>query len=252
MTTQTDSRPSILKRIAKSFSKPDPPSPNERLRRAIEDRFACFPDEEGIDLEEVRAALADGADPNMALDGPGWLKYPTLLVQVALFGDRHLPIIRELVEAGAEIHDMPEGHYTPGDDVLGTALMQRQYKAAALLVDLGADVNRHATFDCFLCGLSDGATAEEVGLARKMFDAGGHCDEDTLACLRWEEYAGQTFFRQYDPETCYQLTDSPDAYCPGNKNFLDLLEEWMAERRAQAMDASLPPAAEQPRARERL
>lgn len=243
MTTQTNSRLSIVKR-----KKPDQPSPNERLWLAIDDHLGRS--DGSISLEEVRAALADGADPNMELEGN--LKYPTLLVQVALFGDRHLPIIRALVKAGAELHDMPEGHYTPGDDVLGTALMQDQYKAAALLIDLGADVNRHGHFGEFLSGLDGGATSEQVALARKMFDAGGHCDRETLASLRWEEDAGDPFCRQYDPETCYQLTDSPDAYCPGNKNFLDLLEEWMAERRAKAMDSALPPAAEQPRARERL
>ena len=82
------------------------------------------------DLDEVKALLASGADPN-AKDGEGW----TALMLVTVKG--HLDVARELLTAGADLHAENRKGWT----ALRFAVSMDDAEALRLLLGAGADVN---------------------------------------------------------------------------------------------------------------
>jgi ankyrin repeat protein len=102
------------------------------------------------DVQAVRRMLAQGADPNArdysdhnsfgdwfgrCLEG-GLSYSPTVLLDAAASGD--LPIIRDLVDSGADINEM-NGYY---GTALSAAVQSKKDDAVKLLVASGADVDK--------------------------------------------------------------------------------------------------------------
>mmetsp|Transcript_31383 Transcript_31383/g.94182 ORF Transcript_31383/g.94182 Transcript_31383/m.94182 type:complete len:430 (-) Transcript_31383:285-1574(-) len=102
---------------------------------------------EGV-LDEVRAALSAGADPDLMMpavvDGYDLAIERRPLWAAASYG--HCEILSVLLEAGASVHGLSEIDHD-GHTALHIAANCSKFNALKILVDAGADVNRGLTAD---------------------------------------------------------------------------------------------------------
>lgn len=90
-------------------------------------------------LELVRFLLKHGADPNVTVnDG-----YTCLLTAIESDAAESIPIVAELIQAGANIHTTGTNGWTP----LHMAAVRGYVEKARLLIQAGADVNRRKEID---------------------------------------------------------------------------------------------------------
>jgi ankyrin repeat protein len=90
-------------------------------------------------LELVRFLLEHGADPNIEVDDG----YTCLLTAIESDAEESIPIVAELIRAGADIHVTGTNGWTP----LHMAAARGHVEKARLLLNAGADVNRRKDID---------------------------------------------------------------------------------------------------------
>lgn len=132
--------------------------------------------------EIVRSLLANGADVNVQ-DNEGWSS-----LHVAIFhGDAGL--VGELVAAGA---DVDANVFTTGRTALLQALEDRKFDIARMLIDAGADVNRHK--DGQTTPLMAAVAAGRNDLVRALIEKGAEVNvraDDGRTALSIAEAGGQ-------------------------------------------------------------
>lgn len=213
----------------------DCPAPTDATKRLIEAvgrrRRDSSSAEKQVRLDDARKAISDGAEVDILLNR----KYPTLLYQVVMHGDTDLDMIRLLVASGADLQLSmivgDDGFYWPAEGALSMALMQRQYQAARLLVELGADVNQENSFREFVCASDEDFDEEMVALAKTMFDAGGNCDYEFTDAIRANPCSSPRY-----------LTYLENWWDDATPKLVDLLDQWMAERSELQFEHDTSPA----------
>lgn len=115
-------------------------------------------------LELVRFLLEHGADPNAEVDEG----YTCLLTAIESDAGESIPIVAELMRAGADIHATGTNGWTP----LHMAAARGHVKKARLLLDAGADVNRRKKIDASETPLMEAAFTGEPSAVVLLLDHG--------------------------------------------------------------------------------
>lgn len=124
-------------------------------------------------LELVRLFVKHGADPNIKVDDG----YTCLLIAIESDAEESIPIVAELISAGADIHAMGTNGWTP----LHMAAVRGEVEKASLLIAAGADVNRRTEIDASETPLMVAASTGQPSTIRLLLEHGADpCMRDTI------------------------------------------------------------------------